>query len=72
MKPERLVLAAALACSGGGSNTACGPGGCWMLPPDFEKRAGMLGKKEEARLESQKSEVKSQKSGDTRDVPQDF
>ena len=45
MKTELPIIAAlglALAYTGGKSNTACGPGGCWMMPPEFDKAAETL------------------------------
>ena len=59
MKIELPVIAAlgvALAYTGGLSNTACGPGGCWMMPPEFDKAAETLREDAAKRLESRKSE----------------
>ena len=54
--PVILALAATLACNGGHSNTDCEPGGCWMIPVDFDKAAELLRERSAKRLEIQKSE----------------
>ena len=46
--PLFLALAAALAWSGGRSESACGPGGCLLLPPDFAKAAEVIREREAA------------------------
>ena len=59
MKIELPIIAAlglALAYTGGHSTTACGPGGCWMMPPEFDKAAETLQDDAAKRLESRKSE----------------
>ena len=46
--PLFLTLAAALAWMGGRSDSACGPGGCLLLPPDFAKAAEVIREREAA------------------------
>ena len=46
--PLFLALAAALAWMSGHSESACGPGGCLLLPPDFAKAAQVIREREAA------------------------
>ena len=46
--PLFLTLAAALAWAGARPDSACGPGGCLLLPPDFAKAAQVIREREAA------------------------
>ena len=62
MKTELPIIAAlglALAYTGGKSSTACGPGGCWMMPPEFDKAAEGLRDDAAINLEGWKSEERA-------------
>ncbi len=46
--PLFLALATALAWMGGRPESACAPGGCLLLPPDFAKAAEVIREREAA------------------------
>lgn len=54
--PVILTLAATMAYSGGHSNTSCGPGGCWMMPVDYDEVAEILRESAAKRVEIHNAE----------------